>query len=110
VIGYVKRILRGIEVNRDTMMLDLIKRVGPGGHFVAETETARLCRSEIWVPELFDRDPFSKWNETGRLSMNERVHSRLRYILENHTPKKLPQDVLEKILVILEREEKRILE
>ena len=108
VIGYVKRILRGIEVNRDTIMLELIKKVGPGGHFVAEQETARLCRSEIWVPELFDRDPFSKWDETGRLSMNERVQSRKKQILENHKPTKLPPDIGGKIQSILEREEKRV--
>jgi trimethylamine--corrinoid protein Co-methyltransferase len=108
VIGYAKRILRGLEVNQKTIMLELIEKVGPGGFFISEPASAKLCRKEVWVPVLSDRSTYSKWKESGGLSMEERVHSRLRDILDNHYPPELPSEVVEKIHEILEKEEVRV--
>jgi trimethylamine--corrinoid protein Co-methyltransferase len=107
-IGYVKRIMRGIEVNRKTIMLELIEKVGPGGYFIAEPESAKLCRKEVWVPVLSDRLPYAEWKMTGGLSMEERIQLRLIDILDHHYPPELSQDVLESIHAILVEEETRV--
>jgi trimethylamine--corrinoid protein Co-methyltransferase len=107
-IGYVKRIMRGIEVNRKTIMLELIEKVGPGGYFIAEPESAKLCRKEVWVPVLSDRLPYAEWKATGGLSMEERIQLRLIDILDHHFPPELSQDILENIYTILGEEEARI--
>ena len=107
VIGYVKRIMRGIEVNQKTIMLELIEKVGPGGYFISEPQSARLCRQEVWVPVLSDRLPYSQWKATGGFSMEDRVKLRLVDILNHHISPEIPQDILEKILKILENEEAR---
>lgn len=57
VVGYVKLIMRGIEVNQKTVMMELIEKVGPGGYFMSETQSARLCRQEAWVSVLSDQLP-----------------------------------------------------
>jgi trimethylamine--corrinoid protein Co-methyltransferase len=108
VIGYVKRIMRGIEVNQSTIMMDLIEKVGPGGYFVAEPESAVLCRQEVWVPELSDRSTYMKWEGAGSLSMDERVRFRVKEILNNHKPPEIPKEVLDKIQTILRKEEERV--
>jgi trimethylamine--corrinoid protein Co-methyltransferase len=108
VIGYVKRIMRGIEVNQKTIMMELIEKVGPGGYFVAEPESAALCRKEVWVPELSDRKPYQEWQAAGGSSMEERGHIRLQDILAHHKPPEIHQEVVEKIQVVLEREEERV--
>jgi len=110
VIGFTKRILRGIEVDQKTIMLELIEKVGPGGYFISEPASAKLCRKEVWVPVLADRLPYSQWKTTGGLSMEDRVRLRLVDILNHHNPPALPQDVLEKIQAILESEEARVVE
>lgn len=110
VIGYAKRMLRGIEVNQKTIMLELIEKVGPGGYFISEPESARLCRKEVWVPVFSDRLPYAEWKATGGLSMEERVHLRLIDILNHHIPKELPQEILEQINRVLEKEEARVME
>ncbi len=108
VIGYVKRILRGIEVNQRSIMLELIEKVGPGSYFISEPESAKLCRQEVWVPVLSDRLPYSQWKDTGGLSMEDRVRLRLVDILNHHNPPELSQEVLDKIHAILEDEEIRV--
>jgi trimethylamine--corrinoid protein Co-methyltransferase len=108
VIGYAKRIMRGIEVNQKTIMMDLIEKVGPGGYFVAEPASATLCRQEVWVPELSDRQPYQQWEKAGGLSMADRVRLRLTDIINHHKPPEIPQEVINKIHAILEREEMRV--
>lgn len=57
IIGMAARVMRGIEVNPETIMLDLIMRVGPGGTFINQPESASLCRKKpgyllYWIETL----------------------------------------------------------
>jgi trimethylamine--corrinoid protein Co-methyltransferase len=107
IIALVKRLLRGIEVSEETLMLDLIDQVGPGGLFIATRETARRCRQEIWVPRLMDRDPWENWVEGGQVTMEDRVKERVRAILASHEPPPLPPGAEDRIEAILEAAEAR---
>ncbi len=100
-IGMVKRIMRGIEVNLETIRLDLIETVGPGGHFLTEEKSAELGCKEIWVPSLMDCKSYDLWMMDGHTSMQERIKSKLQKILQKHQPTKLSTDVIEKINSIL---------
>jgi trimethylamine--corrinoid protein Co-methyltransferase len=107
VISMVKRITRGLEVNAHTIMLDLIEKVGPAGHFMAEPESVALCRSEIWVPRLLDRNAYVIWEQMGSKPTYQRVNERLQKILATHKPPELPEGVEQKIRAILEVAEQR---
>ncbi len=69
IIAMTRRIMRGIEISDDTLMLDLIDQVGPVGEFMSTEETARRCRAEMWVPKLMDRQPWPNWEAAGATSM-----------------------------------------
>lgn len=101
IIGATRRIMRGIEVSDDTLMLDLIDRVGPGGDFLCEKETAKRCRTEIWTSTLMDRAPWVNWEAAGALTMQDRVHARVQDILATHRPPPLPDSAAERIEHIL---------
>jgi trimethylamine--corrinoid protein Co-methyltransferase len=107
IIAMVRRITRGIEISDDTLMLDLIDKVGPGGEFMSEKETARRCRAEIWNPTLMDRNAWVIWEAAGAQTMLDRIRAKLREILSTHQPPPLPDGVTEKIEVILEAAEER---
>jgi len=55
ILGMCQRVLRGIEVNDDTLALDVILERGPGRDFVAEEHTVRHMRGEFFVPRLANR-------------------------------------------------------
>jgi trimethylamine--corrinoid protein Co-methyltransferase len=101
IIALTRRIMRGIEVSDDTLMLDLIDEVGPGGEFMSAKQTARRCRQEIWTSTLMDREPWVIWDGAGRRTMEDRIRARLRRILDSHEPPPLPDTVSEKIAEIL---------
>ena len=52
IIGMAKRVMRGIPVSAETILLDLIEKVGPGGTFINQSKSAavsRRARFRIWV-------------------------------------------------------------
>jgi trimethylamine--corrinoid protein Co-methyltransferase len=107
IIAMVKRIMRGVEVSTKTLNLDLIEKVGPGGNFLSEVKSAMLCKSEIWIPTLMDRNAYAIWEKEGSLRMEDRVKKKLIKILDTHQPPALPAGVNEKIDNILAEAEKR---
>ncbi len=107
IIAMARSIMRGIVVNDDTLMLDLIDRVGPGGEFMTAKETAKRCRAEIWNPTLMDRQPYEAWQAAGAQTMNDRIRAKLRKILATHQPLPLPAGAAEKIEAILRAAEVR---
>jgi len=101
IVAMIRRIMRGVAVNAETIMLDLIQRVGPGGNFMAEPRSAMLCRREIWLPGLMDRDHHTIWEEKGCRSLEDRIVQRLRRILETHQPEPLSVIAQQQIAAIL---------
>jgi trimethylamine--corrinoid protein Co-methyltransferase len=107
IIAMVRRIMRGVEVSDDTLMLDLIDEVGPGGEFMSERHTARHCRAETWTPTLMDREPWVNWQTAGAQTMLDRVRAKLQHILATHQPPPLPDGAAQKIKAILQAAEER---
>ena len=97
----------GIEISDETLMLEAIDEIGPGGEFLSSAETARLCRKEIWVPELADRESWTMWEQKGSLTMTDRIKLKVKNLIASHNPHPLPDGVPEKIEAILARAEKR---
>ena len=55
ILGMCQRVLRGIEVNDETLATELIIDKGPGKDFLAEEHTVRHMRSEFFMPRLANR-------------------------------------------------------
>jgi trimethylamine--corrinoid protein Co-methyltransferase len=109
IIGMAGRVMRGIQVNPETIMLDLIEKVGPGGLFLSQSKSAGLCRREAWVPTVLDRDPYNVWARKGGQATEEVVQSKVQKILETHQPKPLQPEAMaaiENILITAEAREK----
>lgn len=92
-ISYTKRILRGFEITEDTLALDAIERVGPGGHYLADEHTYRHFRQELWQPMFLNRDDPDTWTNKGRKTYGDRVLLEARRVLETHHPEPLPAEV-----------------
>jgi trimethylamine--corrinoid protein Co-methyltransferase len=64
-VGALRRFTRGFEVSEETLALDVMKAVGPGGCFLDTEHTARHFRSELWEPAIFSRHMFGGWKASG---------------------------------------------
>ena len=93
VIGMAKRILSGVTVTPETLAVDVIERVGPGGHYLTEEHTRQHFKTELWFPTLMDRQMRRGWEASGKQTMAERVRAKVKGILEHHQPLPIPADV-----------------
>lgn len=60
ILGMIDRVLRGIQVNDDTLATDLIIEKGPGGEFITAEHTLRYMKEEFFVPQLANREKRTK--------------------------------------------------
>lgn len=58
-------VTRGIEVNEETLALDVIEEVGAGGNFLGEEHTVCYMRESGWETSLFARDGFEALTAGG---------------------------------------------
>jgi trimethylamine--corrinoid protein Co-methyltransferase len=79
--GMIHRVLSGIMVDEDTLGLDVIEKVGPGGNYVLEDHTVEHMMSEFFYPTLSVRHSFDIWEEKGRPSMLSRAREVVEEIL-----------------------------
>jgi trimethylamine--corrinoid protein Co-methyltransferase len=107
IIGMAKHILGGIRVTPDTLAVDVIEHVGPGGHFLTQEHTRQHFRNEIWLPSLMDRQMRRTWEASGERTMAERVRARVLDILEHHEPLPLPAEVEARLEQIVAEAEAR---
>jgi trimethylamine--corrinoid protein Co-methyltransferase len=91
IIGMVMRAVEGIQVTDETLAFDLLKKTGPGGHFVSARHTRRYMRSEQYIPQLSDRENRVTWQEAGAKDTETRATEKAKEILNNP-----PQSVLAK--------------
>lgn len=61
ILGQVRRILKGIDVNRDTLAAECIAAVGPGGNYVLEDHTLAHMESQFFYPRLSVRMQYDSW-------------------------------------------------
>ena len=92
VLYMIGQFMRGIKVDEETLAVDVIHRVGPGGHFMEEEHTLKYFR-EVWYSNLFDRSNYETWLEQGGRRFQERLREQTLLKME-HRPQPLPKDAL----------------
>jgi trimethylamine--corrinoid protein Co-methyltransferase len=94
--GEIRFILEGMELDEDTLALEVIDAVGPGGEYVTSEHTYRHFRKG-WFPELMDRHSHEVWMQKGSKTLGDKANEKVRTILETHKPEPLPDAVKTKL-------------
>jgi trimethylamine--corrinoid protein Co-methyltransferase len=94
ICGMALRLVRGIDVNDETLAVDLIKKVGVGGHYLAQRHTMEWLSKEIFNPsDLVDRRELSAWKKLGSKDTVQRAREIAQGILRDHKAEPLPTDI-----------------
>jgi len=97
IIGMVMRAVQGIQVNDETLAFDVLKKAGPGGHFVSSRHTRRHMRSEQYQPQLSSRENRDRWKSIGAKDASARATDKVREILDGPAQPVLPSQIRERI-------------
>jgi trimethylamine--corrinoid protein Co-methyltransferase len=93
-------LISGIEVSDETLMLDELHEVGPGGHFL-NTDTTMARFRDFWYPDLMSREIRETWLERGGTTLGERLNEKVKTILKEHRPAPLTREKKQKVQHIL---------
>jgi trimethylamine--corrinoid protein Co-methyltransferase len=107
VIAMAKHILGGVGVTPDTLAVDVIEKVGPGGHYLTQEHTRQHFRREMWQPSLMDRQMRRAWQAGGAKTMADRVRARVLDILEHHEPQPIASKVEARLRQIVSQADER---
>ncbi len=99
-ISMVKELMKGVEINEETLAVELIKKTGCQGDFLRSKMSRQGARS-MWRSELCDYHSYKDWLAMGATTMGERAHRKVQEILANHQPQPLDPAVDAQIEAII---------
>ncbi len=102
IVSWIKASMKGLEINEETLALDVIHEHALSGDFLGAEHTLRHVR-EGWQPRLVDRQNYEGWMASGGTSMRERARAKIDEILSAEPRHILPPDVEKRIRIITER-------
>lgn len=101
IITGLKHFVNGVDTSGG-INLEVLKEVGPGGHFLSHRHTRQNFR-KVWYPELFSREMENK----GQSRVREKVVQKIADIMASHVVAPLPAKTLEMLDQWSEKLEKR---
>jgi trimethylamine--corrinoid protein Co-methyltransferase len=90
IVDMIRRVMKGITVNDDTLAVDVIREVGYGGDYLSHEHTVQHFRQEMFFPKLFARQTIDQWVKNGSKMVHEVAHQRVLEMLEKAGPVPLP--------------------
>jgi trimethylamine--corrinoid protein Co-methyltransferase len=94
----VRRVTQGILVNKETLALDVIDRVGSRNHYMVEEHTINHLK-EVWQPTVIDRSLYDEWVAKGKPSPDKIAREKAKEILAKHQPLPLENEDLVKEII-----------
>jgi trimethylamine--corrinoid protein Co-methyltransferase len=100
VIDRTRHFMQGMTLDAESMALELIQEIGPGGEFLTTPHTLKHFR-ELWQPTLFSRQRMEGWVADGCQRLGDRLREKTLAVMAQHRPEPLPDGVVEEIDYIL---------
>ena len=91
IFDIVHQMMKGIEVNEETLALDAVQAVGSHGNFLTQKHTRKHMR-DIWVPKYMDRRPYEVWQEK-RDGPRDWARDRALKIYKDYEPRNLDSKI-----------------
>jgi trimethylamine--corrinoid protein Co-methyltransferase len=102
-ISMMKRVRQGVHVGKESLALEVIAEVGPGGQFLDHDHTFEHFREEIYLPTVSTRDSFSDWLGHGAYYTEKRARTRSMFLLESYTAPDFSDSLARDLNAFIER-------
>ncbi|WP_094604073.1 Glycine betaine methyltransferase [Sporomusa silvacetica DSM 10669] len=102
IAGMILRYLKGIDFSEDKFAYDVIKKVGPGGHFLTQKHTKQNHAKEFRRVQLSDRLSYDGWGKEG-LDTNKRAERKWKAMLAEFQAPALDSNVGQALQAFVEK-------
>jgi trimethylamine--corrinoid protein Co-methyltransferase len=101
IIGMAKRLIAGVEVRDEPIALELMRKVGHRGNYLAQLHTLKWFLEEQYIPsEVIDRGSLDAWKKKGRKTTWERAQNRVAALLDTYGPPPIADGVRSELRAI----------
>ncbi len=100
-LGFLRAATRGVQVDEETLALDVTEELGASGDYLTHEHTLRHYR-EPFYGRLIDKMAYAPWERAGSNSMEQRAAHLVDEILASHKPEPLPEAVQQALREIVE--------
>ena len=102
-LAMMSRFLNGLEINDDTLALEEIAEVGPGGNHFGTAYTMERFQDAFYRPTVSDRQNYETWVERGAKDALQRAHEIANQLLETYEQPGLPSSVQGELMEYVEK-------
>ena len=103
IISYVKRYLRGVTVNEDTLAVELSREVGISGSFLGEYHTIENFQDELFQPNILFRKVRDHWKDLGSKTLTEVAEEKAKELMEKDVENGLSEDQIKELDILVNR-------
>lgn len=96
IIGMVRRFLRGIDLDEESLAVDIIKSVGPGGEYLTSDHTMKYCRREPYLPIVSARGPLLNGINPEQ-ELYDKMEKKIDEMLKHYTSSEIPKGELSRL-------------
>lgn len=101
--------LGGLTINDETLALDMIAQVPPGGHHFGTSHTQARYATEFHPTFLADRQNLESWQQAGSLDTAQRANRLWKQVLEEYEAPALDLAIEQELREFVERRERELL-
>ncbi len=102
-LGMVAAFLEPPAVDDESLALDAMRDVGPGGHFFGTQHTQDRYRTAFHKPMLSDWRNFESWEEAGSPTAYDKANRLYKDLLAAYEPPPVPADRVEELAAFVAR-------
>jgi len=102
-LAMVATMLEPVVVNAETLAIDTIEEVGPGGHFFGTQHTQDRFRNAFYKPLVSDWRNYESWQEAGSPTADQKVDRLVTQYLDAYEPPAMDPAVKAELRAFVDR-------
>jgi trimethylamine--corrinoid protein Co-methyltransferase len=99
----IRRIARELLVTEDTLAMEVMQDVGPGGNYLAHEHTFQNFRQELWNPAVLERRNWDAWEKDGFPDVFKVAEKKVLAMLASEPAKLLSKEAEDQIDAIVQK-------
>jgi trimethylamine--corrinoid protein Co-methyltransferase len=108
-VAMLRELVRPLDISPETLALDTIDAVGPGGFFLDAPHTLRHFRDAHFLPRISQRLPYDQWRAAGARDAVARANARCRELLASYVQPPMDSAALARLDDFVERRRRELL-
>jgi trimethylamine--corrinoid protein Co-methyltransferase len=107
-LAMMQHLFAGVEIGDETLALDSIREVGPGGHHFGTAHTIARYQSEFYRPIINDRQNIGVWTDQGSLDAAQRANRLVKELLASYEQPPIDPGVAEALREFVARRKREL--